>query len=71
MAAIVCLAAIIADEGHRVISSDVFRVVPHEFLDAVPKSRDSLNVLVQAQDKAVLLVVLVHEAEGVVVDVTV
>ena len=42
----------------------------HELLDAVPQRWDGFDVLVQAQDEAVLLVVVGHVLEGIVVDVT-
>ena len=48
---------------------DVLRVILDELLDTVPKSWDGLDVLVQAEDEAVLLPVFLHESEWVVVDV--
>lgn len=42
----------------------------HEFFGTVPECGDRLHVLVQTQDKAVLLFVVLHEFERVVMDVT-
>ena len=47
----------------------MLRVVLDELLDAVPKSRDGLDIFVETEHEAVLLLILGHEAEGVVVDV--
>lgn len=60
---------IVAKEAHRVPFSNVLRVVLHELLDTVPESGNRLHVFVQAEHEAVLLVILLHEAEGVVVDI--
>src|SRR5699024_6208464 len=63
---VVGLSTIVAQKVHRVPRCDVFRVVTHELLHAIPQSRDSLIILVQTKREAVLLVVLLHEAERVV-----
>lgn len=70
MTVIVCLAAVVAHKGQRVVRGDMLRMVLHELLGAVPESRNSLPVLVQTQDKAVLLIVFLHEAERIVVKIT-
>lgn len=41
----------------------------HEALDAVPESRDGLDVFVQAEHETVLFLVVGHEFERIVVDV--
>jgi len=69
MAVVIGVASIITQEAHGVALGNVLRVVLDELLGAVPKSRDGLDVLVQAQDEAVLLVILLHEAEGIVVNI--
>lgn len=69
VAFVVGLAAVVAEEAHGVALGNVLWVVLDKLLDAIPESGDGLDVLVQAKNEAVLLVVLVHEAEGVVVDV--
>lgn len=69
MAAVVRLAAVVAEEAQRVVLGDVLGVVLDELLGALPERGDRVNVLVQAQHERVLLLVLGHEAEGVVVHV--
>lgn len=71
MAVVVRATVIVTQEAHRVIRRNVLGVVLHELLGAVPKRGDGLAILVQAENEAVLLVVLLHDAEGVVVDVAV
>lgn len=71
VALVVGLATIVTEEGHGVALGNVLRVVLHELGNAVPKSGDGLEILVKAEHEAVLLLVLVHVAEGVVVDVAV
>lgn len=71
MALVVGLATIVTEESHGVALSNVLGVVLDELGNAVPEGRDSLEVLVKAEHEAVLLVVLVHEAERIVVDVAV
>lgn len=69
MAVIVVLSTIVTQESHGVALSNVLGVVLHEILNAIPKSRDGLDIFVQTQHETVLLLVLGHETEGVVVDV--
>ena len=71
MALVVGITTIITEESHGVVLCDMFGMVLHEFLGAVPESRNGVNVFVETKDKAVLLVVLDHNTEGVVVDVAV
>lgn len=71
MALVVGLTAILTDKIHGVATRNVLRVALHELLRAIPKSGDGLKVFVQTDDEAVLLVVLLHEAEWIVADVTV
>lgn len=70
MAVVIRLATIVRKEPKRVVLDDMLRVVLHKLLDAIPQSGNGLDVLVQAKNKAVLLALLVHQAEGVVVNIT-
>jgi hypothetical protein len=70
MAVVVSLAIIIRDELKSIALGQMFRVLLHEPLGAFPERGDRLNVLVQTDDKTVLLVVLGHELKDVIVDVT-
>ncbi len=69
MAVVVTFTIIVTQESHRVVLRNVLRVVLHEFLGAIQKCWDRLDVFVQAEDKAVLLLVVFHELEWIVVDV--
>lgn len=69
MALIVGLSAVVGDKGHGVVLGDVLGELGNVLGDTVPQSWDRLNVLVQTQHKAVLLLVLSHEAEWVVVNI--
>ncbi|TKW55601.1 hypothetical protein CTA1_12336 [Colletotrichum tanaceti] len=69
MTVVVGITAVITQEAHGIALCNVLGVVLHELLGAVPERWDSLDVLVQAQDEAVLLVVLLHEAEGIIVNI--
>jgi hypothetical protein len=71
MALVVRLTAIVTKELHRVVLGDVLRVVFGEILCGVPQGRNGLDVLVQAEGEAVLLLLVGHELERVVVDVAV
>lgn len=71
MAFVVGLSAIVTQKLHRVIFSDMLRVVLHELFDAVPEGRDGLVVLIQTQHETVLFVVLLHVSERVEADVAV
>lgn len=69
MAVVVGVATVVTQETHRVALDDVLGVILHELLRAVPEGGDGLDVFVEAEHEAVLLLILGHEAEGVVVDV--
>lgn len=69
MAMVVGLSVIVAEPLHRVALDNVLRVSRCEILDGVPESGDCLDVLVQAEGEAVLLLVLGHELESVIFDV--
>lgn len=71
VAVVVGFAVVVGEEGHAVVRGDVFWVVLHEGLDAVPERRDRLDVFVEGEDEGVFLVVVGHELERVVVDVAV
>jgi hypothetical protein len=71
VAVVVGLAVIVADELEGVILGDVLGEGLGEVLGGVPEGGDSLDILVQTEGEAVLLLVLGHELEGVVVDVAV
>ena len=70
MTVVVCLAIVITQETHRVISSDVLGVLLHERFRAVPQRWNRFDILVQAQHKAVLLLVILHVFEWIIVNVT-
>lgn len=44
---VVGLSTIVTQKVHGVPGCDVFRVVTHELLHAIPQSRDSLIILIQ------------------------
>jgi hypothetical protein len=69
MAVVVCLTAIVTEKLHRVVLDNVLREVLGKVLGSVPKRRDGLDVLVQAEGEAVLLLVVGHVLERVVFDV--
>ena len=69
MAVVVCLSVVLADPLHRVALDNVLRVGGCEVLDGVPESGDRLDVFVQAEREAILLLVISHVFESVVVDV--
>jgi hypothetical protein len=69
MALVVVLTTVITEETHGIVGRDMLGVVLHELLGASPEGRNGVDVLVKRENKTVLLVVLVHDTEGVVVDV--
>lgn len=69
MALVVVLAAIITEEAHGVTLGDMLGVVLHELLGAGPEGRNGIDVLVEGENETVLLVVLVHDAERIVVNI--
>ena len=69
MAMVIAFAIVIAQECHRVIFRNMFWVLLHERLGAVPQCWDRLDVFVQAQDKAILLLIVFHKFEWVVMDI--
>lgn len=71
MAVVVRLTTVVTEELHRVVLDDVLREVLGEVLGGIPEGGDGLDIFVQAESEAVLLLVLGHELEGVVVDVAV
>ena len=66
---VIAFTIIIAQKGHGVIVRDVLWMLLYEALDTIPKCWNRLHILVQTQDKAVLLLIVFHEPEGVVVDI--
>ena len=70
MALVVGLPIVITQELHRVGLSDVLRMILDELLDTIPERWNRLDIFVQADDEAVLLLVVLHELERVVVNVT-
>ena len=71
MALVVCVSTIVTEEAHRVVRGNVLRVVLDELLGAIPESGNGVNILIQTENEAVLLLVLGHETEGVVMNVAV
>ena len=71
MALVVSVTTIVTEETHGIARGNVFREVLDELLGAIPEGRNSVDVLVQAQNEAVLLLVLGHESEGIVVNIAV
>lgn len=69
MAMIVRFAVVIAQPFHGVAFDDMFRVVLHKLLGAVPKGLDGLDVLVQTKDETVLLAIVAHILERIIVHV--
>lgn len=65
MAFVVTLATIITDKFHGVSFRNVLRVLLHKALHTVPKSGYGLPILIQTDDKTVLLVVVLHVAERI------
>lgn len=71
VALVVGLTAILTDKLHGIATGDVLGVGLQELLHAIPECGDGVNVFVQTDDKAVLLIILLHEAERIVADITV
>lgn len=71
MAVVVGRAIVVTQKGHRVALDNVLGVVLGEILCRIPEGRDGLDVFVQAEGKAVLLLVIGHELESIVVDIAV
>lgn len=71
VALVIGLTAVLTNKLHGVTAGDVLRVTLHELLHAIPESGNGINVFVQTDDKAVLLIVLLHEAEWVMADVAI
>lgn len=71
MAMVVSVTTVIAEELHRVVLGNMLGVVLGEVLGGVPESRNGLDIFVQTEGEAVLLLLLGHEFEGVVVDIAV
>src|SRR2546423_9335224 len=69
MAMVIAFAIIIAQKRHGIVCRNMFWVLLHKRLDAVPQRWDCLDVFVQAQHKAVLLLVVLHEFERIVVNI--
>lgn len=69
MALVVVLPTIIAQETHGIVLRDMLGVVLHELLHAIPERRDGVNILVQTQDKAVFLIVVLHVTERIKADI--
>lgn len=69
MTFVVCFTAIVTEEWQGVALHDVFGVRFHELLGAVPQRGNGLDVFVQTEDEAVLLLVFLHESERVIMDV--
>ena len=71
MTLVVGIPTIITKERHRIVLVYVLWMSLDELLRAVPESWDSLHVFVQAQNEAVLFLVILHESERVIVNITV
>lgn len=69
VAVVVSSTTIVRQEMHRVALGDVFWVLLHECLDAVPERWNGLDVFVEGEHEGVLLSVVGHVLEGIVVDV--
>lgn len=65
VALVVCFPAIVTQKAHRVIFGNVLGAIGHELFDAVPERGNGIKILVQAEHKAVLFVVLLHVSERV------
>lgn len=71
MAVVPGIPPIIREETHTIILLDMLGMALHKLLHRIPQRRHRLDVLKQRQHKGVLLIVLLHEAEGVEGDVAV
>jgi len=71
VAVVVGLSVIVAEPFHRVAVDNVLRVDGAEVLDSIPEGGNGLDIFVQAEDEAVLFLVVGHELERVVVDVAI
>ena len=69
MAIIIGFTVVITQEVHRVIFGDMLRVSLDEFLSAIPQRRNRVSIFVQAQHKAVLFLVVLHELERIVLQI--
>lgn len=70
MASVVSLSAVIGEELECVIFRNVFGVCLHELFDSVPKSLDGLAILRQRNSESIDLLVILHEQERVIMQVT-
>lgn len=71
VAVVVGFSSIIAQKTHGVTLDNMLRMLSREVLHTIPQRWNRLHVLVQTQNKAILLSVIFHEPERVIVDVTV
>ena len=71
MAVIICLAIRIAQPTHSVIIRNILGLVFHEIFDGIPQVWNGRAELQQGDCPAVRFVVLLHELEGVLHDITV
>ena len=69
MAVIVAFAIVVAQKRHGIVLCNVLWVLLYKTLDAIPQGWNGLDILVQAQDKAVLLLIVLHEPKRVVMDI--
>lgn len=69
VAVVVGVAAIVTEEGHGVVFGNVLRKLLDESLGRVPEGRNRLDIFVQTEHEAVLLVIVADKLEGVVADV--
>ena len=69
MALVIRVSVVIAKESHRILGVDVLRVIFDELLHTLPESWNCLDVFIQAQDEAVLLLIVLHKSEWIVVNV--
>lgn len=70
MAVVVGVSTIVANKAHRIAFYNIFWLFFDEFLHAVPQCRNCFHIFKQTQHERVLFVVVGHEFESIIVNIT-
>lgn len=69
MAFVISITPIVTQESHGIVWGDMFGMSLDELLGALPQRRNGFNVFVQAEHETVLLLVVLHVAEWVIMNI--